>query len=290
MIIVGASGLIGSNLLAAGRASQKNVIGTCHSHERPGLLPFDMRRQKLGSVISGIGPEDTVYLLSAYTNMAWIYTNQKQANELNVRATKQLIDEAAQAGARVIFMSSVEVFDGEQGKYNEESLPNPLTCYGRMKFQIEQYLLKKKCKSCIVRTGWNVGWDTDSPCVIKFTYKTLLSPDAQMAKDNVFSIIDVTDTTEGLLRILDRPDITICHLVSTPAIIRTELASMIMKFSKYKESMSYETVLFSDIPYSEQRGRTTHLDNSFAVESLSMDFRPPEDIIRQKVMLLDQAQ
>lgn len=279
--------MMGSALYAAARTSGKEIIGICNSHEKEGLVRYDMRSGQLRSVIPGIGPGDTVYLLSAYTDVSWIYANQDIARELNLYATKRLIDEITDAGARIIFMSSVAVFDGEQGNYNEKSLPNPLNLYGRMKFEIEEYLLKKKCKSCIVRTGWNVGWDIDSHCVIKFTYKALISPGAKMAKDNIFSIVDVRDTSEGLLRILDRPDITVCHLVSAPPVVRTELASMVMNFSKYRERMSYETVLFSDIRYSEKANRNNQMDNSFAVSSLGMHFRPPEKIIRQKVELLD---
>ena len=287
MIIVGASGMIGSNLFRAARASGKEVIGTCYSQNAVELLRYDMGRERLGPVIGGIGPEDTVYLLSAYTNVSWIHANQVKACELNLDATKRLIDEIIEAGARIIFMSSVEVFDGEAGNYNEKALPNPSSLYGRMKFEIEEYLLKKKCKSCIVRTGWNVCWDIDSRCVVKLTYKTLLNPGAKMAKDNIFSIVDVKDTSEGLLKILDRPEVTICHLASAPGLVRTELASMIMDFSKHKGRMSYETVFFADIPYPEKRSRNTQLDNSFAVSSLGMKFNPPKDIVHQKVELLD---
>jgi len=289
MIIVGASGLIGRNLFAAAQTSHKEVIGTCHSRATQGLFDFDMRRQQLGSVISKIGPEDTVYLLSAYTNVSWVYTHPEKAAELNLHATKQLIDELAGVDARIVFMSSVEVFDGEEGNYNENSKPHPLSLYGRMKFEIEEYLKKMKCKSCIVRTGWNVGWDKESPCVITQTYKALISPGAKMARDNIFSIIDVKDTAEGLLRIFERPEVSVCHVVSTPPITRTELASMVMDFSKYKEKMSYEPVLFSDISYSEKRSRDTHLDNTFAVSALGMNFRTPQDIVRQKVEWLDRS-
>lgn len=288
MIIVGASGVMGNALYAAARVSKKEVIGTYYSHQCNGLLRYDMCKERLGNVIGGIGPQDTVYLLSAYTNVAWVHAHQDIASELNLHATKRLIDEIAQTGARIIFMSSVEVFDGQQGNYNENSLPNPLTSYGRMKFEIEKYLLKKKCKSCIVRIGWKVAWDADSPCVIKFTYQALMGPGAKIARDNIFSLIDDRDICEGLLRIFDRPEVAICHLASTPPVVRTDLASMVMKFSKYKDRMSFETALFADIPYSEKRSRDTHLDNSFAVSTLGMNFRSPEDIIRQKVELLDQ--
>ena len=287
MIIVGASGTIGSALRAAAMPLGKEVVGTCHSRTHEGLLRYDMREKRLGSVVGEIGPKDTVYLLSSYTDVSWIYANQEKARKLNVRATQRLIDEIAPSGARIIFMSSAEVFDGEGGGYNEKSLPKPLSAYGRMKFEIEEYLSKKKCNSCIVRTGWNVSWEYDHPCVVKMTYKALLSPGAKMAQDNVFSITDVRDTAQGLLKLGQRSDVSVCNLASSPAIARNELASMIMDLSKHKGSMSYETALFADIRYPEKRPRRTNLDNAFAALSLGMDFKPPGMLIRQKVELLD---
>jgi len=288
MIIVGASGMIGSVLFQSAKALTKDLIGTSHSRSQEGLLHYDMCQAKLGPMVGGLGPEDTVYLLSAYTDVSWIRANPDRAAELNVHATKRLIDEIAEADARVVFLSSVEVFDGEEGNYNESSRPNPLSVYGRMKFEIEQYLFKKQCKSCIVRTGWNVGWHVEDRCVIKLTYKTLMAPGAKMARDNIFSIVDIKDTCEGLLKILERPQVTICHLTSAPAVVRSDLAAKIRSISKYKERMSFETVLFADIPYPEKRSRLNQLDNSFAVSSLGMHFSSPENIIRQKVELLDQ--
>ncbi len=283
LIIIGASGLIGKSLYEAARASGIVTIGTYNNNKVEGLTHFNMEAQSLRSVISDLGTKDVVYVLSAYSNPSWIFDNQEKAKNLNLYATKRLIDEILEVGARVIFMSSVEVFDGISGNYDETSLPKPLNLYGKMKFEIEQYLNKKGGQSCIVRTGWNVGWTLENRCVIKLTYETLLRPGAKMAKDNNFSIVDVKDTAAGLLKIADKPDLRVCHLASAPPIFRTELADTIISLSKNKDMMKYRVAMFSDIPYSEPRACC----NSLAVSKLKMKFRAPVEIIKQKVKLLD---
>lgn len=115
-----------------------------------------------------------------------------------------------------------------------------------------------------------------------------MRPGAKMAKDNTFSILDVRDTAEGLLRLSDNDSLRICHFASTPYIVRAELASLIQSFSKYKDMMAYKVVSFANIPYSEPRARLNHLDNTLAVSRLGMKFKPPKKIIRRKVELLDQ--
>lgn len=286
-IIVGASGLIGSSLYAVARTAGREVIGTYHSASRDSLVHYDMRAQSLRSVVPDLGSGDVVYLLAAYSSPSWIFENQALARNLNLVATKRVIDEVFDACARLIFMSSVEVFDGKYGNYNEESVPRPLNLYGQMKFEIEDYLAKSAGQSCVVRTSWNVGWTLQSRCVVKLTYETLMRPGARMAKDNTFSISDVSDTAEGLLRISQNDSLRLCHLASTPFIVRTELASLVKSFSKYGDMMAYEIVSFSDIQYSEPRGQYNQLDNTLALSTLGMNFKPPEEIIRQKVELLD---
>ena len=43
-------------------------------------------------------------------------------------------------------MSSIEVFDGKKGNYDEKSTPKPLNLYGKQKLLIEKYLKKKNQK------------------------------------------------------------------------------------------------------------------------------------------------
>jgi dTDP-4-dehydrorhamnose reductase len=287
IIIIGASGLIGHSLHNLAKMMGKSVIGTYNTKKENDFIHFNMLKDSALTSIPDLGKTDIVYILSAYSNPSWIYENQTLSKELNLDATKRLIDDVMNTGARIIFMSSVEVFDGKVGNYNEESIPNPLNCYGRMKFEIEKYLSQKNGLNCIVRTGWNVGWSINHRCVIKLTYETLLRPDARMAKDNVFSIIDVNDTAKGLLMIGENNKLRICHLASTPPVCRIELAEDIISLSKYKKLMSYEEVMFKEIPYSEPRGRLNHLDNLLATSSLGISFRSSDEIIREKVKFLD---
>ncbi|MFC1767469.1 sugar nucleotide-binding protein [Candidatus Margulisiibacteriota bacterium] len=287
IIIIGASGLIGSSLYSIAKADGIKVVGTYTSKEKEGLIKFNMLTDSIKSVIKDLGPKDVVFLLSAYSNPSWIFEHQKEAHELNVNATRRVVDNVLGSGARLIFMSSVEVFDGKAGNYDEMSLPKPLNLYGKMKYEIEKYLPQVNGNSCIVRTGWNVGWTMESRCVIMLTYKTLIGSNAKMAKDNMFSIIDVKDTAEGLFRLAKNPNIKKMHLASAPPVIRTELADSIIKYSKYGDSMKYKTVSWSDIKYTEPRARLNQLDNSLSISLLGMNYRSPDEIIRQKVELLD---
>ena len=112
IIIIGASGLIGHNLYAAASNAGQEVIGTYNNAGKEGLIHYDMQSESLRSIVTDLRPADVIYLLAAYTNPSWIYENQAVSSELNVVATKRVIDEVGEAGARLVFMSSVAFLVG----------------------------------------------------------------------------------------------------------------------------------------------------------------------------------
>lgn len=287
LIIIGASGVIGQALYILTKNSGYKLIATYHNKKIQGLVKYDMRASPLRSVVTNLNQHDIVFLLSAYSEPTWISKHQNEAIKVNLIATKKLVDEIFLAEARLIFMSSVEVFDGKYGNYTEKSIPHPLTLYGRLKFEIEKYLDKKKGSASIVRTGWNVCWNPQNRCVIKLTYESLLQPGARMARENIFSIIDVNDTARGLLKLARNPSVRICHMAATPPLIRSELADAIMKISNNKNLRGFTPVSFSEIKYTEPRGQYNQIINSRTISDLSKTFKPAYEIIKQKVSLLD---
>ena len=128
-------------------------------------------------------------------------------------------------------MSSVEIFDGSSEFNLENTKPNPLNYYGETKLLIEKYL-QEKCKNYhILRTGWNVGINLKSRCVITLTYKTLLNNGAKMAIDNTFTITHVDDLTNIISKILFSNDKDILHLCSPEIISRNKLAELVIQMS-----------------------------------------------------------
>ena len=103
---------------------------------------------------------------------------------------------------------------------------------------------KENCNNFqIFRTGWNVGIDKSSRCVVTLTYETLLRPDAKMAKDNTFTVTHVDDLANNLVKFLFKKD-KIVHLSSQQIISRTQLANLIIKTSKNKKKWAIALLVF----------------------------------------------
>ena len=188
----------------------------------------------------------------------------------------------------MIFMSSVEVFDGTKGSYTEFDDVNPLNFYGELKAQVEDYIKENAHKYLIVRTGWNVGFVPKRRCVVSLTYNSILKQDAHMAFDNYFSIADVGDTARGLFLASIRDEIKVLHLCSTEIVNRFDLATKIKIESRRSNEMAFKKCTFEEIEYSEPRGRINDLSNNLSRKVLDIYYASADDIISKKIEYLDE--
>ena len=284
--IIGASGLIGGALYK--NLIKKNIqtIGTYSKNKEDKLIYFDLLKSDY-QLFKNINKEDVIFLMTAYSSPSWISKNKKEAKLLNYEMTKKFIDYLIPKNPKFIFMSSVEIFDGKKGNYAEDDNPNPLNYYGILKFKIEGYLKDNYKDYCIVRTGWNVGLNKKSRCVIQLTYETLINPDARMAKDNYFSLANTEDTAEAISNLIENHSTKKIHVCSDEVISRVQLADLILKNSLNSKKMHYNKCLFKDIDYAEPRGRVNNLDNSLSKKLFNIDYKAVESIILDKIAYID---
>lgn len=141
-LVIGASGLIGSHLLRAGRRRGLSVSGTYHANTAPGLEPLDLGRfDAVRSLLQARRPS-LIFLAAARANVEAVEEDAGASHEVNVGAVERLAELLAQSrGARLVYFSSDYVFDGESGPYREDDEPNPLSVYGTQKLTAERAIL-----------------------------------------------------------------------------------------------------------------------------------------------------
>lgn len=287
-IIIGSSGVIGYNLFLYLKKKQKHVIGTYNHTRKVRLKKFNIIKDKINKKIK-IFKDDKVIILTAISNPSKVFADSKASNKINILYTTKLIDDLKKTGCKIIFMSSIEVFDGTKGNYNENSKPNPLNLYGKQKLFVENYLKNNSKNFCILRTSFIVGSDPNQRCPVKLTYDTLLKPNAKMAKDNFFAITSVNDLTKVIYKVLFNKkfkDLQIFHISSKEKVSRTELAKLVIKYSKKSYKMKFKKTLFKFINYSEPRGRRNNLI-SINREINKYKYENAKSVIKKKVRIID---
>jgi dTDP-4-dehydrorhamnose reductase len=82
----------------------------------------------------------------------------EQAFKVNASGPGYLAGAAARVGAGIVHISTDYVFDGRKGApYVESDRPNPLSAYGRSKYEGELQVLGSEASACVLRTAWLYG-------------------------------------------------------------------------------------------------------------------------------------
>ena len=149
ILIFGSTGMLGKALMR--RWSADHVIGL-------GSAQADVRNpDQVERAVSEAQP-DWIVLAAAYTDVDGCELNPTLASSVNTHGAANVAQAAARAGARLLFISTDYVFDGEKtAPYEVSDTRNPINEYGRSKAEAEQRILQLLPQACMVRTSWLFG-------------------------------------------------------------------------------------------------------------------------------------
>jgi len=142
----------------------KNLMGVLHSSfSRDEVIGWDIEeidiRKEDDSVgkIEALRPEVVIHL-AAYTDVDGCESDKERAFAVNAEGTKHAVLAASKCRAKMIYLSTDYVFDGEKREpYSESDPPHPLNVYGHSKLKGEQYVQEGVSDFLIIRTQWLYG-------------------------------------------------------------------------------------------------------------------------------------
>jgi dTDP-4-dehydrorhamnose reductase len=171
-LIIGASGLVGSRILARlGDAAR----GTYCSHPRPGLELVDITvADTVEDEIEAFRPA-VVVLAAAYTHVDGCETDPARSYDINVAGTRNVARTAARYGARLVFLSTDYVFDGEHGPHALDEAPAPMNIYGHHKLEAEHIVASELASYAILRSCNIYGFDATGKNFVMAVYRNGIS-------------------------------------------------------------------------------------------------------------------
>lgn len=157
VLVTGATGQLGSGLLASARRSAARAVRGA-SLEVTGVGRADMDvadRASVIEVMESIRP-DIVIHAGALTDVDGCERDPERAFAVNAFGTRNVVEASRRIGAHVCYISTDYVFDGElDGRgYHEWDRPDPLCVYGASKLAGEREL---SLESTVIRTSWLAG-------------------------------------------------------------------------------------------------------------------------------------
>lgn len=149
VLITGANGQLGHELVRASIASGHEVVATSHQ-------TLDITDESAVELAIRTARPDVVIHAAAWTAVDACESDPEKALLVNGTATKYVADAAHAVGAHVVYISTDYVFDGnKKSPYEEDDAPNPQSVYGASKLAGERAL---GATDAIVRIAWVCGF------------------------------------------------------------------------------------------------------------------------------------
>lgn len=146
--MVGADGLIGASLARRLERESAPVLKTSRRSAAGGIC-LDLAAPKdRWEIPSNV---EVACLCAAITSTDYCRRNPVESRRINVEATLALSQRLHAQGARIIFLSSNQVFDGTLPHRGVDDATCPRTEYGRQKVEVEQRLLELGGRVSILR-------------------------------------------------------------------------------------------------------------------------------------------
>jgi len=159
VLIVGASGQVGSALFDVLKDSF-NLEGTYLNQKKDNFIHLDITNSEEVAATIGSHKPDIVILTAALTHVDYCETHQDEAFRINVNGTRHVADACISNNSKLVYLSTDYVFDGRNGPYTEEAVPNPINYYGKTKLEAEN-IVRKLTDYLVVRTTgvFDFGYD-----------------------------------------------------------------------------------------------------------------------------------
>jgi dTDP-4-dehydrorhamnose reductase len=229
LLVTGASGLLGANLMCQGLNQGREVAGIYHGHALrfAGAQMFKLDLTDPAAtreIVTKLSPKSIVHCAAA-TNVDWCEDHPGEAERMNARASSVLAQTARELEAAFVYVSTDAVFDGNKSNYSETDEPAPINVYGKSKLSGEHEVLRRYPSALVARVniyGWNAQ---DKRCLAEWILHELESgrPVPGFA-DIHFTPMLVNDLADILLAMLDAGLNGLYHVAGSERISKYEFA------------------------------------------------------------------
>jgi dTDP-4-dehydrorhamnose reductase len=212
LLVTGVSGFLG-RYVAITLMHHYTVLGTYRSHA-PGLDAGELTRLDLTDV-EGVHATfrefhpDVVVHAAALSDVDACERHPNDAYKVNVRGTEAIAQAAVAVGARLIYISTDQVYDGVKGYYDEADVPRPLMVYGRTKLEGEQRAVAICRDTVILRLALLYGWgiSTRLNFVDGLVARLRAGQEVPLFVDQYRTPLYVVQAAEAIGRLIEVPEV-----------------------------------------------------------------------------------
>ena len=173
ILITGTSGLLGSKIAEQARKHYEVIptYGTKPVFRNSVKMNITDERNVL-RVFSKFRPDIVVHT-AADTDVDKCEVEKEHAWKINAEGTKNIAKICSRMKAKIVYVSTDYVFDGNKGVYTEKEEANPVNYYGLTKLEGEKHVLEICEDHLIVRTSVLYGWHPWKRNFVKWVIRSL---------------------------------------------------------------------------------------------------------------------
>lgn len=225
VLITGAGGQLGNDLVTAFNKNY-NVIAADHQK-------LDFTNQVQTNLLISNEKPNLIIHSGAWTNVDGCAEDPKKALLVNGEGTRNIAEAAKEINAKLVYISTNEVFDGKKKtSYNEKDKVNPLTSYGKSKYAGEifaQEILNDDC--IIIRTSWLYGPSGVSNFPIKIITAADKYGELKVVDDEISTPTYTTHLAKAIKDLATKKTFGIFNLINEGSCSRYEWAAEILKLT-----------------------------------------------------------
>ena len=281
MIVVGASGFVGSHV-SAELETDFNIIKTSRI-ERDGFTQFDMAKDSISSLLSKISKKASglsVVLCNKFGPMDDYTLDEDFARECEVASVTKISNECQKYGIPIVYLSTSYVYPGDRSGYDEFSPVRPISLYGTLKREAELELLASSSMNLILRLDKVVGTSFENKHLFTEWYEA--SKDGKKIRcinGQNFSPTSVEDVALAVKLSLLNKLTGIYHCVNPELWTRLDLAAYFVKTLEL--NVAVVGVSLEELGLSEKRPLYSNLNSSKLMSKLAFSFTPLSKVIEK---------
>lgn len=224
--ITGGSGLLGERLATVAKDDDELTL-VHNSNPTDNSIKCDITNEK--EVKESIEKEnpDVIIHCAAMTNVDLCEDETELAYKVNGDGTGYLAKAANDIDAKIIYVSTDFVFDGQRGYYKEDEKVNPLGIYAKSKYDGEVQLEKYSDDWAIARVSVLYGWHSRLNFTTWVIEQLRQKNEINIVTDQINSPTLADNAAEAIFKIAEKDKNGIFHTAGNDAINRFDFTKKI---------------------------------------------------------------
>ncbi len=265
LLITGVSGFLGSHLAVAlsKRYELFGASGKCASSPLSNTSRLNLANpEEVREFVDSVSPQIVLHC-AAMSRVLACEASPGLAHAVNARSTGVIAEWCDSHHARLIYLSSDQVFSGTRGYYEELDTPGPINIYGRTKLDAERLALSLCRRSVIVRSnsivGRSLGWGESFTDWVRNCSESQTPKD--LYGDQFRSPVHVRDMITVVELLCENEFVGVLHVGGPERLSRLETAQILLR------AMDTDMGVFSSASY------RTHPDSAIMPADTSYRLR-----------------